>query len=166
MFCFPNGIKFREFKSMAHVVTEAKALVSAYTANKLIADSSKSTIKERVHWVRHKEMKLRREPGTGHWWGDKWGPHPWRQCPARGKTCSKCGINDHFAMCAWQMANQPNDGEAQTLLPFATTGPPAKHTVTGAAVNNGKMCITCNLVKRTHRPHGVCRLLSRAMLLS
>ena len=79
------------------VVTEAKALESAYTANKLIADSSKSTIKERVHWVKHKEMKLRREPGTCHWCGDKWGPHPWRQCPARGKTCSKCGINDHFA---------------------------------------------------------------------
>ena len=84
-------------KSMADVVTEAKALESAYTANQLIADSSKSTIEERVHWVKHKEMKLRREPGTCHWCGDKRGPHPWRQCPARGKTCSKCGINDHFA---------------------------------------------------------------------
>ena len=31
-------------KSMANVVTETKALESAYTANKLIADSSKSTI--------------------------------------------------------------------------------------------------------------------------
>ena len=40
-------------KSMADVVTEAKFLESAYTANKLIADSSKSTIEERVHWVRH-----------------------------------------------------------------------------------------------------------------
>ena len=90
-------------KSMADVVTEAKALESAYTANKLIADSSKSTIEERVHWVKHKEMKLRREPGTCHWCGDKRGPHPWRQCPARGKTCSKCGINDHctLPMCAW-----------------------------------------------------------------
>ena len=84
-------------KSMTDVVTEAKALESAYTANKLIADSSKSTIEERVHWVKHKEMKLRREPGTCHWCGDKRGPHLWRQCPARGKTCSKCGINDHFA---------------------------------------------------------------------
>ena len=36
-------------KSMADVVTEAKALESAYTENKLIADSSKSTIEERVH---------------------------------------------------------------------------------------------------------------------
>lgn len=33
-------------KSMANVVTEAKASESAYTANKLIADSSKSTIQE------------------------------------------------------------------------------------------------------------------------
>lgn len=74
-------------KSMADVVTEAKALESAYTANKLIADSSKSTIKERFHWVKHKEMKLHKEPGTCHWCGDKWGPHPWRQCPVRGKTC-------------------------------------------------------------------------------
>ena len=84
-------------KSMADVVTEAKALESAYTANKLIVDSSKSTVEERVHWVKHKEMKLCREPGTCHWCEDKRGPHTWRQCPARGKTCSKCGINDHFA---------------------------------------------------------------------
>ena len=42
-------------------------------------------------------MRLRREPGTCHWCRDKRGPHPWRQCPARGKTFSKCGINDHFA---------------------------------------------------------------------
>ena len=79
------------------MVTEAKALESAYTANKLIVDSSKSTVEERVHWVKHKEMKLCREPGTCHWCEDKRGPHTWRQCPARGKTCSKCGINDHFA---------------------------------------------------------------------
>ena len=84
-------------KSMADVVTEAKALESAHTANKLIADSTKSTTEEQVHWVRHREMKLRREPGTCHWCGDRKGPHPWRQCPARGKTCSKCGINDHFS---------------------------------------------------------------------
>ena len=71
-------------KSMADVVTEAKALESAYTANKLIA---------------------RREPGTCHWCGDKRGPHPWRQCPAKGKTCSKCGINDHFANVC--LANGP-----------------------------------------------------------
>ena len=92
-------------KSMADVVTEAKALESAYTANKLIADSSKLNIDERVHWVKHKEIKLRREPGTCHWCGDKRGPHPWRQFPARGKTCSKCGINDHFANVC--LANGP-----------------------------------------------------------
>ena len=94
-------------KSMADVVTEAKALESAYTANKLIADSSKSTIDEQVHWVKHKEMKVRREPGTCHWCGDKRRPHPWRQtlCTASGKTCSKCGNNDHFANVC--LANGP-----------------------------------------------------------
>ena len=66
-------------------------------ANKLIADSTKSTTEEQVHCIRHKEMKLRREPCTCLWCGDRKGPHPWKQCPARGKTCCKCGINDHFS---------------------------------------------------------------------
>ena len=102
-------------KSMADVVTEAKALESAYTANKLIADSSKSTIDERVHWVKHKEMMLRREPGTCHWCGDERGPHPWRQCPARGKTCLKCGINDRFANVC--LANGPHTTATERLKP-------------------------------------------------
>ena len=84
-------------KSMADVVTEAKVLESAHMANKLIEDSTKSTTDEQVHCVRHREMKLRREPGTCYWCGDQKGPHPWKQCPPRGKTCSKCGINDHFS---------------------------------------------------------------------
>lgn len=77
-------------KTMGDVVMEAKALESAHTANKLIADSTKSTTVEQVHWVRHKEMKLGREPGTCHWCGDRKGPHPWKQC-------SKFGINYHFS---------------------------------------------------------------------
>ena len=76
-------------KSMADVVTEAKALKSAYTANKLIADSSKSTIEERVHWVKNKEMKLRREPGTCHWCGDKTGTSPVEAMPSKGKNMLK-----------------------------------------------------------------------------
>ncbi|KAL9951501.1 hypothetical protein ACROYT_G044170 [Oculina patagonica] len=56
-------------KSMGDVVTEAKALETAHMANKLIADSTKSTTEEQVHWVGHKEMKLSREPGTWHWCG-------------------------------------------------------------------------------------------------
>ena len=72
-------------KSMADVLTEAKVLESAHMANKLIEDSTKSTIGKQVHCVRHREMKLCREPGTCHWCGDQKGPHPWRQCPARGK---------------------------------------------------------------------------------
>ena len=128
---------------MADVVTKAKALESANTANKLITDSSKSTTEERVHWVK-KEMKLRREPGTCHWCGDKRGPHPWRQCPAQGKTCSKCGINDYFAN------GQPPQRRGGSMPPSTRnnrTGPPAKHPVTAAAVHVGKMCITCNLVE-------------------
>ena len=42
-------------------------------------------------------MKLKREPGTCFWCGDRRGPHPWKTCPANGKTCTKCGINDHFS---------------------------------------------------------------------
>ena len=98
-------------KSMADVVTKAKALESANTANKLITDSSKSTTEERVHWVK-KEMKLRREPGTCHWCGDKRGPHPWRQCPAQGKTC----IKDHFANVC--LANgQPPQRRGRSMTP-------------------------------------------------
>ena len=42
-------------------------------------------------------MKLKRVPGTCHWCGDQRGPHAWKVCPAKGKTCAKCGGNDHFA---------------------------------------------------------------------
>ena len=42
-------------------------------------------------------MKLRREPGTCFWCGDRRGAHPWKVCPAKGRTCSSCGGNDHFA---------------------------------------------------------------------
>lgn len=51
-------------KSMADAVMEAKVLESTHMVNKLIADSTKSTTDEQVHWVRHREMKLCREPGT------------------------------------------------------------------------------------------------------
>ena len=42
-------------------------------------------------------MKLCREPGTCFWCGDRQGAHPWKICPAKGRTCSSCGGNDHFA---------------------------------------------------------------------
>lgn len=80
------------------MVAEARAIESAKQTNKLIVDSSKGTDEE-VHWIglRHSQMKLRREPGTCFWCGDRRGAHPWKVCPAKGKTCSTCGGNDHFA---------------------------------------------------------------------
>ena len=83
-------------KNMQDVVAEAKALESAQKANKLITDATKG-IEEQVNWISHKQMKLKREPGTCFWCGDRRGPHPWKTCPANGKTCTKCGINDHFS---------------------------------------------------------------------
>ena len=83
-------------KTMQDVVAEAKALESAKKANKLIADTEKG-IEEQVNWMSHKQMKLKRDPGTCHWCGDRRGPYPWKTCPANSKTCTKCGINDHFA---------------------------------------------------------------------
>ena len=83
-------------KNMQDVVAEAKALESAQKANKLIADATKG-IEEQVNWISHKQMKLKREPGTCFWCGDRHGPHPRKTCPANGKTCTKCGINDHFS---------------------------------------------------------------------
>lgn len=83
-------------KNMQDVVADAKALESAQKANKLITDATKG-IEEQVNWISHKQMKLKREPGTCFWCGDRRGPHPWKTCPANGKTCTKCGINDHFS---------------------------------------------------------------------
>ena len=85
-------------KTLQDVVAEARAIESAKQTNKLIVDSSKGTDEE-VYWtgLRHSQMRLRREPGTCFWCGDRRGAHPWRVCPAKGKTCSSCGGNDHFA---------------------------------------------------------------------
>ena len=74
---------------MQDVVDEAKALESAQKANKFITDATKG-IEEQVNWMSHKQMKLKREPGTCFWCGDRRGPHPWKVCPANGKTCTKC----------------------------------------------------------------------------
>lgn len=74
-------------KNMQDVVAEAKALESAQKANKLITDATKG-IEEQVNWISHKQMKLKREPGTCFWCGDRRGPHPWKTCPANGKTCT------------------------------------------------------------------------------
>ena len=87
-------------KTLNDVVAEAKAIESAKRANQLIGEATKS-IDESVNWAArgkaHKDMRLRREDGTCHWCGDKRGPHPWSNCPAKGKTCDKCGGSDHFS---------------------------------------------------------------------
>ena len=57
-------------KNMQDVVAEAKALESAQKANKLITDATKG-IEEQVNWISHKQMKLKREPGTCFWCGDR-----------------------------------------------------------------------------------------------
>ena len=75
-------------KTMQDVVAEAKALESAQKANKLIAHASKG-IEEQVNWTSHEQMKLKREPGTYFWCGDRRGPHPWKACLANSKTCTK-----------------------------------------------------------------------------
>ena len=81
----PDGTK----KTLADVVSEAKVMEAAKSANQLyIADRN---------WTSHKDMKLKRETGTCHWCGDRRGPHAWNVCPANGTTCHKCGVNDHFA---------------------------------------------------------------------
>ena len=101
-------------KSMQDVVAEAKALESAQKANKLITDATKG-IEEQVNWISHKQMKLKREPGTCFWCGDRRGPHPWKTCPANGKTCTKCGINDHFSRVCLET------GPTQQAQPRKTT---------------------------------------------
>ena len=106
-------------KNMEDVVAEAKALESAQKANKVITDASKG-IEEQVNWISHKQMKLKREPGTCFWCGDRRGPHLWKTCPANGKTCTQCGINDHFSRVCLET------GPPQQEQPRRTTQWPAQ----------------------------------------
>ncbi|XP_068703724.1 uncharacterized protein [Montipora foliosa] len=105
-------------KSLSDVVAEARAIESAKQTNKLIADSSKG-IDQHVHWIglRHSQMKLRREPGTCFWCCDRRGPHPWKLCPANGKTCTSCGGNDHFAHVCLEDRKLPNPSNRPTWRP-------------------------------------------------
>ncbi len=93
-------------KTMYDVVAEAKALEAANMTNKIIGDATRT--EEQVNWTNrttqpgtqrklHRDMKLKREPGTCFYCGDQRGSHPWRDCPAKDKTCSKCKGHDHFA---------------------------------------------------------------------
>ena len=79
-------------KTLSDVVAEARATEFATQANQFTKGAE-----EEVHSFRHSQMKLRREPGTCFWCGDRRGPHPWKACPANDLSCSSCGGNDHFA---------------------------------------------------------------------
>ena len=107
-------------KNMQDVVAEAKALESAQKANKLITDATKG-IEEQVYWISHKQMKLKREPGTCFWCGDRRGPHPWKTCPANGKTCTKCGINDHFSRVCLE-TGPPQQEQPRKPIQFQASG--------------------------------------------
>ena len=66
------------------------------------------------------EPKLRRQPGTCFWCGDTRGPHPWQDCPAKGKSCVKCKGNDHFAHVCLETASpgyQPRQNPRQQFRP-------------------------------------------------
>ena len=107
-------------KALSDVVREARALESARQTNKLIGDANKS-IEENVNWVTkkaHRDMKLKREPGTCQWCGDRRGPHPWKDCPANGRTCMRCSGNDHFARVCLEAPNQ----QSQTYQPSRGRG--------------------------------------------
>ena len=105
-------------KFLSDVVAEARAIESAKQTNKLIADSSKG-IDEHVHWtgLRHSQRKLCREPGTCFWCGKRRGPHPWKLCPANGKTCTSCGGNDHFARVCLEDRKPPSPSNRPTWRP-------------------------------------------------
>ena len=77
-------------KSMAaDVVGEAKTLETAQRTNQLIVDTSGKGFEEQVHWTnnrkKHSDMKLKRQPNTCYWCGNN-KPHPWSNCPAKGRT--------------------------------------------------------------------------------
>ena len=109
-------------KSMSDVVAEAKTMEAAQRTNQLIVDTSKG-IDEQVHWTnshntstrkKHSDMRLRREPNTCHWCGNKQGPHLWASCPAKGKTCTRCNGNDHFAAVCLETATHSETRQVHT----------------------------------------------------
>ena len=60
---------------MQDVVAEAKAIESAQKTNKIIGEAKKGLetkgLEEQVNWTSHRDMKLKRDPGTCHWCGNQ-----------------------------------------------------------------------------------------------
>ena len=90
-------------KTLQDVVAEARAIESTKQTNKLIVDSSKGTDDE-VHWtgLRHSQMKLRREPGTCFWCGDRRGAHPWKNALLKEKPAHLVAAMTISPKCAWR----------------------------------------------------------------
>ena len=47
----------------------------------------------------------RKKPTTCHFCGSSWTPEHRNKCPARGKRCNNCGIENHFA----KVCRKPKD---------------------------------------------------------
>lgn len=104
-----------------------------WQTNSLQAPQNQQLKNKSIGW--DTEIKLCREPATCHWCSDQKGLHPWKQCLARGKTCSECGIMTTSAGCAWQMENHSND---EDLLPHPINAPelPTTSPATGETIEN------------------------------
>ena len=79
-------------KTMQDVVTDAKAQFQPRKGTNSW-EATKGSLEEQVSWT---------SPWSCHWCGDQKGRHAWKVCQARGKTCAKCGGNDHFAKVCLQ----------------------------------------------------------------
>ena len=89
-------------KTLFDVARDAKAMEAAQQTNKIIVEETVNYTKQATKFTRHADMCLKRELKTCHWCGDTKGPHQWNTCPAKGKVCSKCGGNYHFAIVCLQ----------------------------------------------------------------
>ena len=79
------------------------------TLNQLKMTSSKSELNSTVNQVQRMRIAnatpfsnmnttARKKPTTCHFCGMSWTSEHQNKCPARGKKCNNCGIENHFAM--------------------------------------------------------------------
>ncbi len=119
-------------KTMQNVVAEAKDIESAQKTNKIIGEAKKDLetkgLEEQVNWTSHRDMKLKRDPGTCHWCGNQRGPHPWKSCPANGKTCvwrnhyTDLGGGPHIKINQGDQTKDLIENKVRTIL-VHTVGP-------------------------------------------
>ena len=91
-------------------MAEAKATGSAQKTNKIIGEAKKGLktkgLEEQVNWTSHRDMKLKRGPGTCRWCGNQRGPHTWKSCPENGKTCAKVCLEEPLHIPGGSLAYQ------------------------------------------------------------